>query len=497
MSFLNFLASKYIYYILFLPSISSFLMFFVKNTKLSNKVMNFLSIFISLSYLLIALHIIQQIGFTNKEVILFQKDIFDYSLVFKNFKISSVFLTLVSVIYPISLIFAIGYFNDPSQYKSILKIKLFSNLAMVFAMLTIFAEDFIVMFITYECLTISTMFLIRYDNSIILNKVSMKYLKSMMSFSVIFLLPALILIANLIDIDKFSINNGTIVGSIPFSAFLINSLYFLTIAGILKIALFPFFKWLIIASKAPAPISGLLHAIVVVKTGIIILFKMTFFVFGSKTLSSNLLHIQNYNLLTIIAIFSILFASINALLNENIKTRLAYSTMSYLSQMVLIISLFQYEINNVLILFTINHSIAKLTIFFACGYLYKQTKATLISEIKKYNIRRSIIIKIAILLSIINLAGLPISFGFFVKKKLLIYLIDKQFYLTMIVFMFSAIASILYLVPIIINIKKSEHANVAQISSKNYYIEVSLALLILLQIFVTTVYSFRKISLYI
>ena len=110
---------------------------------------------------------------------------------------------------------------------------------------------------------------------------------------------------------------------------------FLYMYGIGKAALIPIHRWLPAAMVAPTPVSALLHAVVVVKVGVFCVARVMLSVFGVSLLDTLGLGIFTAYL----ASFTIIMASVVALTKNNLKMRLAYSTVSQLSYIILGVAL--------------------------------------------------------------------------------------------------------------------------------------------------------------
>jgi len=107
--------------------------------------------------------------------------------------------------------------------------------------------------------------------------------------------------------------------------------YFCYLIGFAKSAIMPFHAWLPAAMVAPTPVSALLHAVAVVKMGVFCLLRVIFHVFGIDRMTSLGLGIITAYLVS----FTIVMASIYALTRDDLKARLAYSTVSQLSYIIL------------------------------------------------------------------------------------------------------------------------------------------------------------------
>ena len=139
----------------------------------------------------------------------------------------------------------------------------------------------------------------------------------------------------------------------------------------------PIHRWLPAAMVAPTPVSALLHAVAVVKAGVFTIVKVSFYLFGLDTLQS--LDLSQY--LYIIPGATILIASLIALKQDNLKRRLAYSTISQLSYVILAVLILTPLSILAAGLHILAHAFGKITLFFAAGSIYTVTKKTNISEL--------------------------------------------------------------------------------------------------------------------
>ena len=132
--------------------------------------------------------------------------------------------------------------------------------------------------------------------------------------------------------------------------------------GVGKAALFPFHGWLPAAMVAPTPVSALLHAVAVVKSGVFGIIKIIVYIFGIVTFKK----LPN-PILTALAGFTIIFASYKAMKSKNLKQRLAYSTVSQLSYITMAASLATPLAIAAAIFHLLSHAFGKITLFFAAG----------------------------------------------------------------------------------------------------------------------------------
>jgi len=139
----------------------------------------------------------------------------------------------------------------------------------------------------------------------------------------------------------------------------------------------PVHFWLPAAMVAPTPVSALLHAVAVVKAGVFSVVKVVVYVFGVDYLSSS----GAGAWLTYAAGFTVVCASVIALMQDNLKKRLAYSTVSQLSYVVLATAILTPISVMGAMLHIAAHAVSKITLFFAAGSIYTAAHKTEISQL--------------------------------------------------------------------------------------------------------------------
>ena len=215
--------------------------------------------------------------------------------------------------------------------------------------------------------------------------------------------------------------------------------------GIGKAALFPFHRWLPAAMVAPTPVSALLHAVAVVKAGVFTILKVGVYIFGVEKLGSS----GASDWLVWLACFSILFASLIAMTKDNLKARLAYSTISQLGYVVLGFAL----ANNLGILGgtlqIITHAFGKITLFMCAGTIYVVTKKTNISDMNGLG-KVMPITFLSFLIGSISIIGLPPMGGSWSKWFLILASLEAEMQLVVFVLLISSLLNIAYLFPIVV-----------------------------------------------
>ncbi|TIX73860.1 MAG: monovalent cation/H+ antiporter subunit D family protein, partial [Mesorhizobium sp.] len=157
-----------------------------------------------------------------------------------------------------------------------------------------------------------------------------------------------------------------LLAGVDASASLLTVIYFCYLFGFAKAAVMPMHAWLPAAMVAPTPVSALLHAVAVVKMGVFCVLRVVFHVFGVGLLDGLGLGLATAYLVS----FTILMASIYALTRDDLKARLAYSTVSQLSYIVLGAVLLSPVAMVGGIIHIAAHAFAKITLFFCAGSIY-------------------------------------------------------------------------------------------------------------------------------
>ena len=258
--------------------------------------------------------------------------------------------------------------------------------------------------------------------------------------SVIFLLPAIIIVwvvTGTLDFSQSGILDGQIDEKyIPF-------LLFLFAFGIGKAALMPFHKWLPAAMVAPTPVSALLHAVAVVKAGVFSILIIIVNVFGIDFLSKT----QSTFWLICLACFTLLLSSIIAIYKDDLKARLAYSTISQLSYVVLGAAL----VSNLAIqgasLHIIMHAVGKITLFFVAGAIYVSSHISKISEIDGQG-KKMPLLFLAFFIGSLSIIGVPPMGGSWSKFYLMLGAVESNYIFVIAVLCISTLLNVYYLLEI-------------------------------------------------
>jgi multicomponent Na+:H+ antiporter subunit D len=222
-----------------------------------------------------------------------------------------------------------------------------------------------------------------------------------------------------------------------------------TLAGLLalfvvgcgvKAALVPLHTWLPVAMVAPTPVSALLHAVAVVKAGVFGLARVVGFVFGPATLET----LGAASALATLALVTIAFGSLAALAEDNLKRRLAFSTVSHLAYVVLGVAVGPPAAFAGGLLHLGAHALLKITLFFCAGALHVAAHVERVSEMDGIG-RRMPVTMGAFALVAFLLAGLPPGAAFVSKWALLIGAADAGAWAAVAVLLASGLLNVAYL----------------------------------------------------
>jgi len=380
--------------------------------------------------------------FINGTVIKFTLlDIGKYSIVFSIEPLGLIFLSMIAVLWVPALLYTIKFltFNHITNSSKYL---FFVNCCILLGCLIALSANLITMFIVYELLTLCTIPLIvhHFDKRTLagLNK----YIKILLLSSITLFLPAVIVVYSKIGTGTF-VSGGFIKHYFSDSAAIFLLLSF--IFGISKAALYPLHGWLPAAMVASYPVSALLHAVVVVKTGLFCIYKVLFYVFGLEYLQYLF---GGYNWLVIIPAITILYSSLQALKCNEIKMILAYSTINQLSIALISAFLFTPKGLAAAVIHMVSHSFSKICLFYSAGNFYSSGRTYYLNDLTGIN-KNMPKTSAIFLLAVLSLIGIPPFAGFISKFYIMLAAANQQNLLVMIVIAISSLFSAFYMLKIL------------------------------------------------
>ena len=362
--------------------------------------------------------------------------------------ISCTFLAMVGSLWLLNNLYSVGYLKIKQiEFTSFMTI-IFASIGCV--ILIVSSGNLITLFTFYEILTFTTYFLVSFVNSPESTTAGHKYLTTLFVTSTCFFLTAVSVIYAFSDNLNF-MSEGILSYYPQFTEiwFLPLIVILLFLYGCSKSATIPFHFWLPKAMSAEIPVSALLHAVAVVKSGIIALLYVVIYVFGLSFLSNlQSLHPFAFQIPKYLAGLSAILASIMALRNTEFKKVLAYSTVGQLGYMVMIIFSFHQEMPKVLMLQLVAHAFGKINMFFIAGFLYLKYKTKRVDKL--YGVWKfEPVIAVCFAISVFSIIGIPPTIGMLGKFNIMIYSIKNEEFFILGVILFGTILNCYYFLPIL------------------------------------------------
>ncbi|MEZ5810853.1 MAG: monovalent cation/H+ antiporter subunit D family protein [Rhizobiaceae bacterium] len=350
------------------------------------------------------------------------------------------FALVAGSLWIVNSVYSIGYMRGHDEPRQTSFFVCFA-VAIASAMGIAFAGNLFTLFIFYEVLTLSTYPLVTHKATPEAMRGGRVYLMLLIGTSMVLFLPAIIITGFLAGTLDFTAGGilADKVGPTGLAALLALFMF-----GIGKAALMPFHRWLPSAMVAPTPVSALLHAVAVVKAGVFCVLKIVVYVFGVEALAST----GANEWLIVVASITLLLASMIAMTKDNLKARLAYSTVSQLSYVVLGASL---AVSAGIIGGSVQiamHAVGKITLFFCAGAIYVAAHKTEISELGGLG-RKMPWTFGAFLVGALSIIGLPPLGGSWAKWWLLTGAFDSGQTVVVFVLILSSLLNVLYLLPIV------------------------------------------------
>lgn len=354
------------------------------------------------------------------------------------------FAITASFLWIITSFYSIGYVRSLKEHAQTRYFICFA-IALAATMGVAFSANMFTTFLFYEMITLSTYPLVAHKETPEAMKGARKYVTYLLGTSIAFQLFAIFLTYAAAGTLEFSNNGilGSVRGTGVSDTYLIIT-FILFMAGITKAGMMPFHSWLPSAMVAPTPVSALLHAVAVVKTGVFVVVKVVLHIFGINLLSE----LGLGTALAYFASFTILVSSTIALRQDNLKARLAYSTVSQLSYVILGVALLTPSGITGSVMHIVLHAFGKITLFFTAGAIYVATHKTKISELDGIG-RKMPFTMAAFTAGAISMIGIPPLGGFLSKWFLGIGAIEAGQLPILIVLATSTILNACYFLPIV------------------------------------------------
>ncbi len=364
-------------------------------------------------------------------------------IAFKVEPLGMLFALIASGLWIVNSLYSVGYMRGNAEAHQTRFYVCFA-LSLAATMGIAFAGNLFTLFIFYEVLTLVTYPLVTHHGTDKARQGGRTYLGLLMGTSIVFLLPALVFIWYLAGTTDFT-PGGILAGKLGHAE--LAGLLALCMFGIGKAALMPVHRWLPAAMVAPTPVSALLHAVAVVKAGVFTVVKVIVYIFGVDNLAGAGIS-GAADWLVVVAGFTIVSASVVALGADNLKRRLAYSTVSQLSYVIMAAALLAPLSLVGAVLHIAAHAVGKITLFFAAGAIYTAAHKTEVSQLDGIG-RRMPWTMGAFTIAALSMIGLPPAVGFVSKWYMLSGAMTAQHWPAVAVIVASTLLNAGYFLPIV------------------------------------------------
>lgn len=353
---------------------------------------------------------------------------------------SLLFVALSSVLWLLTTIYAIGYFHGKADQNRFFG---FFSLCVCATTAIAMSGNLFTLLIFYEFLTITTYPLVTHRGdakSISAGRVYLGYTL----FGGALLLLAMVWLSSLSGSVDF-IERGIFEGMDPRFYPQLVVIFFLLIVGFgVKAAVVPLHGWLPVAMIAPAPVSALLHAVAVVKAGAFGIVRVVYNIYGIEFCTQQGL----LRLLLVMASATIIYGSVRALFQDGLKRRLAFSTVSQVSYIILGISTLSATASTGGVVHLIHQGIMKITLFMCAGNLAHELNVSLISKMNGVA-RRMPLTMGAFTVAALGMIGVPPMAGFISKWYLGVGALEAGQSWVLLVLLLSSLLNAAYFLPVI------------------------------------------------
>lgn len=323
--------------------------------------------------------------------------------------LAMLFVTLSAVLWFFTTLYAVGYLEGAPNRSRFFG---FFSLCVTATMGIAMAGNLFTFFFFYELLTLSTYPLVVHRGTPVALRAGNIYLAYTLTGGVV-LLTGIVWLYGLLGRVEFT-HGGVVAPLVPEYEWQLRLIFPLLVAGLgVKAAIVPLHGWLPEAMVAPAPVSALLHAVAVVKAGAFGIVRVVYEVYGIEQAQAlDLLYP-----LAIAAAVTIVWGSLRALFQNDLKRRLAYSTVSQVSYIVLGVSLFGPMATIGGLVHLVHQGIMKVTLFFCAGNYAETLGLHKVTELNGAG-RRMPWTSTAFTVAALGMIGLPPTVGHVSKQYL-------------------------------------------------------------------------------
>lgn len=354
------------------------------------------------------------------------------------------FALVASLLWPITTLYAIGYMRGHDE-KNQTRFFCFFAISITAVLCLAFSANLATLFVAYEAITLATFPLVTHGNDRKAWRAGRIYIGILMGSSIGLLLFGCMAVQGIAGTTEFT-QGGVLAGPLAegrVSKATLGVILGLFVFGSGKAAVMPMHRWLPNAMVAPTPVSALLHAVAVVKAGVFTILKVVIYIFGTDLVRE----LDAHTILSYVAGFTVVAASVIALGKDNLKERLAYSTIGQLSYIVLGALVATEMSVQGAGMHIAAHATAKITLFFGAGAILVAAHKKNVSDLDGIG-RRMPITMGCFFIGVLSIIGLPPTGGMWSKLMLVQGTAEGGDWVLVTAFLASSLLNIAYLLSI-------------------------------------------------
>ena len=339
------------------------------------------------------------------------------SIAFRIDGLSKIFAGLVSFLWPLATLYAFEYMTKEEREDTFF---MFYTMTYAVTLGIAMAENILTMYFFYEFLTLITVPLVMHTLTREAILASRKYLYYSLGGAAFGFIGMIFIIVNGIT-PSFQYGGVLAPNMWAANSDVLLIVYVLSFMGFgVKAAICPFNSWLPAAGVAPTPVTALLHAVAVVKSGAFAIIRLTYYSFGTEFLKGT----WAQNVVMAIVMFTIVYGCSRAVKETRIKRRLAYSTISNLSYILFGVTLMTPLGMVGALSHLIFHAVMKISSFFCAGAIMHQTDRHYVHELDGMGYKMPAVFGV-FTVSALALMGVPGLAGFVSKWNLASAAVDN------------------------------------------------------------------------
>lgn len=393
----------YILVPILLPIIAGALLFFfpIKERKARNIAVETLVILNSILSLTI-------LWAGSKESLMLFELYKNVSILFRIDGLGMLFGTLISGLWPLATLYAFEYMTHETRENTFFA---FYTMTYGVSLGIAYAGNMMTMYLFYELLTLVTIPLVMHTMIPRARRAGRQYAYYSIGGAA-FAFTSLIFITVYGEGASFAI--GGVMDHTLVDDNILRLIYVMAFLGFgVKAAVFPLHGWLISASVAPTPVTALLHAVAVVKAGVFAILRLTYYCYGTEILKGS----WAQTIVMVIAMFTVVYGSTMAVKEVHFKRRLAYSTISNLSYILMAATLMSPLGMIAAMCHIVAHAIGKICAFFVSGSVMFKTEYHFIPALDGVGLRMKKTF-LTFVVSAMSLTGIPLTIGFISKWRI-------------------------------------------------------------------------------